>query len=766
MKKNIKSLLLLLIISSVIYVIFLTPYISTNQPVVLGFDTQELWGQFIKEYYRLIDQFFLTGELPFYSWNFFLGNNFFAAKSFYVTGNIFVLIGYLFKNLHFFDLQVVLHWMMFATAACTMYFYLSQFKFKEWVKNICCIMFVFSSYAIFFTSQLQFLSFYVLFPLLFGGMEIYFKNRKPYIFILSLALLIFTNYYMVYSLSIFMVIYFTFRYYFINEGFKGFIKSAVTLVLYYIVGALISGVLFVPTIMFITGNSRVGVVKESLWIFEPLSIYFNLLIGMFVPNHTYNLLYERNMFAAWYNYEELNLWCGSLFILLIPQVLHILNKNKKKAVYLLYLVFSIILFVPAFNSMMHGFSEPSFRWTCFIIFMNIYFVALGLDNLEKLNKRKLVYTVIVTSVVLIGYIPFLCLLLKNDLSLLGSTYLDQFKIFLVSVIFIVGFSLLLLSSNKYKKALLFVIVCVEMTTFGYIYYNDALYRTYRIDRDFIRNSTHVLETNENEFNEYLLSLEDENLNQFYRVYVPLDSIYWSYSRNNGVYYNLKGLMTYDSTYTTSFDQMNELINKGDNWWKIEITDGNLVNLFNTKYAVVVDESELPSNVDWRLITDSYRGGLQIYRNDHYRPLGTSYNSAISISEYKNNPDTSLFLSEVITEDNELSEIKGLLSDSVFALENIKYGGNHILASYETPKDSFVVVGIPYDKGWNISVNGQELKKFKVNGGLMGIQVPKGEHVIEMYFTPDGFKIGLICSFTGIVMLLGLVLIRRKKDNIS
>ncbi|MEG0404548.1 MAG: hypothetical protein RR571_09205, partial [Anaerorhabdus sp.] len=80
MKKNVKSLLLLLIISSVIYVIFLTPYISTNQPVVLGFDTQELWGQFIKEYYRLIDQFFLTGELPFYSWNFFLGNNFFAAK--------------------------------------------------------------------------------------------------------------------------------------------------------------------------------------------------------------------------------------------------------------------------------------------------------------------------------------------------------------------------------------------------------------------------------------------------------------------------------------------------------------------------------------------------------------------------------------------------------------------------------------------------------------------------------------------------------------
>lgn len=755
MKKKIKSILFIMIAVSIIYFVFLIPYISSSHPVVLGFDTQELWGQFIKEFYRLIDQFKSTGELPFYSWNFFLGNNFYAAKSFYVTGNIFVWFGYLFKNLHFFDLQVILHWLMFIISGFTMYIYLSKLKIDEWIKVTCSLIFTFSSYAIFFTSQLQFLSFYALFPLLFAGVEVYFEKKKPYLFILSLASLLFTNYYMVYTISIFLIIYFTFRYYIIFGTFKGFFKSALILVLYYFVGVLISGILTVPTIMFISGNSRIGEVKESLLIFEPLTIYFNLLIGMFVPNHTYNLLYEHNIFAAWYNYEELNLWCSSLFILLLPQAFYFSSKKQRVAWFLLYSVIGIILFIPGLNSMMHGFSEPSFRWTCLIIFTNIYLIAFVLQRLDKINKKLLIKTTLIATLTIIAFIPIAVLIFKHDISLVYQ-YIEQFKIFIIAALFTVCFACIL-CYKKHIKILLFLLVCFELGVFGFRYYNDALYRTYRIDRSFINNSTKVLESNENEFNDYLLNLEPENEYQFYRVYVPLDSIYWSYSRNNGVYYNLKGLMTYDSTYTTSFDQMNELIHDGDNWWKIEIDDPNLITMLNTKYAVVVDETELPEGINWRLITDNYRESLMIFRNDDYRPLGTSYNQVISINDYKKINDTNLFLSSVIAEEEDVKEIKDLLTNSNAVIENIRYGGNHILATSSSELDSFVVLGIPYDKGWSIKVNEIELKKYKVNGGLTGILIPKGNNELQMYFTPEGFKIGSILTIIGLLALIMIFL---------
>ena len=72
------------------------------------------------------------------------------------------------------------------------------------------------------------------------------------------------------------------------------------------------------------------------------------------------------------------------------------------------------------------------------------------------------------------------------------------------------------------------------------------------------------------------------------------------------------------------------------------------------------------------------------------------------------------------------------------------------------------------KGWKILVNDNEVKKYEVNGGFIGIPINQGENHIEMYFVPKGFKFGLIMSVLGSIMAMVLFIFsikERKKSGI-
>ena len=79
--------------------------------------------------------------------------------------------------------------------------------------------------------------------------------------------------------------------------------------------------------------------------------------------------------------------------------------------------------------------------------------------------------------------------------------------------------------------------------------------------------------------------------------------------------------------------------------------------------------------------------------------------------------------------------------------------------------SFLVLSLPYDAGWNVLINGTQVKTYDVNGGFIGFGVSQGENQIEMYFTPVGFKQGAILSILGClayVLLSSYELLRTKK----
>lgn len=69
--------------------------------------------------------------------------------------------------------------------------------------------------------------------------------------------------------------------------------------------------------------------------------------------------------------------------------------------------------------------------------------------------------------------------------------------------------------------------------------------------------------------------------------------------------------------------------------------------------------------------------------------------------------------------------------------------NAVRVETESKSDEIVCVAVPYSKGWSAKIDGNTAKIYKMNDMYMGIEVPAGEHIVELnYFTP-GLKWGYI-----------------------
>ncbi len=69
------------------------------------------------------------------------------------------------------------------------------------------------------------------------------------------------------------------------------------------------------------------------------------------------------------------------------------------------------------------------------------------------------------------------------------------------------------------------------------------------------------------------------------------------------------------------------------------------------------------------------------------------------------------------------------------------------------EDGILITSIPYESGWTITVDGEEVEPVKVLDSLIGIEVSEGAHTITMKFFPDYFKLGIAVSILGFSIIL-------------
>ena len=108
------------------------------------------------------------------------------------------------------------------------------------------------------------------------------------------------------------------------------------------------------------------------------------------------------------------------------------------------------------------------------------------------------------------------------------------------------------------------------------------------------------------------------------------------------------------------------------------------------------------------------------------------------------------------------ELKRWYEDTLSSEEYVdEVTSSHLITTVDTDKEK-ILFTMPYDEGWKITVDGKKVKQNKALNCLMYIDVTKGKHVIEMKYIPRGLIEGAILSSVGIIILITLYIIERKR----
>ena len=705
----------------------------------------------------VLQNFRNNGILPFWSWSSFLGNDFYSTKLFYFHD----IYDYPFAltDLAYSDIIFIQTYLKFMTAGLCFLYYAKVNDASRRASLLSSLIFAFSAYNLQTMMHPFFASFFVFLPLYFASVDRYIRHRKKGLFILMVFFLFINNYYLFYSVSLFTVLYFIWRWDREYHTMKSMLKNAFILIGCYMAGFAMSGIAVIPEAISILSNSRIGN-RSAVLLFDRILPYMDFLSGLFTP--TSILANRETTISALYSYDSLNhsvmavfLWSSSLTALLVPQYLFGRNKNTVSRISVL--IICAVGLIPILSSVMHGFSEPSFRWLGSVSF---FFAAMILPLLDEgETDRKTLLCSMIAAVLITAVSPILTALLSG---IEVREILPEYWLTVITLptLLVTWF---LLSGNR--KNLVIIPVLAEVCTVSYLSFfgNPPFAELNKADMD--RTATILGE--KGFYQSWMNQLDGNNPRQFIRNYVDAWGVYWGLSTNYNLYYDLMGVMGYDSTYTASTNDL-KLLNEEQVVdylpWTFNMTDPDLMTLVSTKYAVVAEESQVPFR-NYRFAADY--AAMKVYENLDYYNFGKTYTKIMTYDDYDLSKKN-LLEDVLVCLKEDLEEISSLLgSEEVKGFEEAVPSGNNCYAKLATTEKGFAVMAVPWHKGWSVTVNDKAVKTYAVSGGLTGIPVEAGFNDIVMTFTPVGLKAGAYLSIAGcvmfvIVLISGVFFGKRKK----
>lgn len=98
------------------------------------------------------------------------------------------------------------------------------------------------------------------------------------------------------------------------------------------------------------------------------------------------------------------------------------------------------------------------------------------------------------------------------------------------------------------------------------------------------------------------------------------------------------------------------------------------------------------------------------------------------------------------------------------LNDVVVEGNKVSGNIVAPKDSLLFLSIPYEKGWNVYVDGKKVSYKKIADTFIGIDLTEGEHKIEMKFYSPGLLVGGLISALSFFGLITFNLFNKKRKH--
>jgi len=97
---------------------------------------------------------------------------------------------------------------------------------------------------------------------------------------------------------------------------------------------------------------------------------------------------------------------------------------------------------------------------------------------------------------------------------------------------------------------------------------------------------------------------------------------------------------------------------------------------------------------------------------------------------------------------------------------ISYEPNEIKFQATTDAPQFLFLSDTYDRGWKSFIDDKPVETLQANYALRAVYVPQGTHAVYMKYMPDEFRFGVILSGIGLLLLVTMIYMSRKKSDYS
>lgn len=171
------------------------------------------------------------------------------------------------------------------------------------------------------------------------------------------------------------------------------------------------------------------------------------------------------------------------------------------------------------------------------------------------------------------------------------------------------------------------------------------------------------------------------------------------------------------------------------------------------------------------LVEPYFGAATVYVNGI--PKATDYpnkkeNGIISMGSYE---DKYVSVMVKVNEDFDVNNFGLYMLETEKIADTIKsvstgkiiLDKNKVRISASAAEGDYVYIPLSYNEGYTASLNGKSVDIEKVMGSFMAVKLENGQNELVLTYFPEGFKISLVLSLAGAVLLLLLLLISRRSS---
>ena len=580
------------------------------------FSALAYYGEALREFFRNL----LAGHPKLVMWDMSLGYgaDILSTLNYYAIGDpLNLLYGFVSpKNTEtMYDFMILLRMYL---AGITFIIYARKMKKRSYGTVIGALVYVFSGFC--FRLGLRhpfFINPMIYFPLLCLGIEKIYQRERPYVFIFAVCVSAMSNYYFLYMLTIFAVIYAWIRFYKYTEEnkIKTFFLTILKFGIYYTLGIAMAAVILLPSVIGFLGNGRYG--KGADW--KSLIVY---------PGKYYLLFIEN--FIGYGNMGS-NTNAGYLPIVGIVVLFTLFSQRMKHKKYRVAFIASIIaLILPIFGYAFNGFSYANNRWAFALSFIVALLTAEMYPRLFVMSKRQqigigagiIIYTVFCIIVNASGEE-----ILKNKGIMAACGLIAVFYILLL-IFQRLGYD----TQKRIVRVSMAILLLISVGVHGYYRFDP---KGYAYTQEFMDQG------------QAYRTLKEDNIRMLSKVNDP--SVYRVHAE--GYRYKNYGLINHLNTisgyYSITAKCVTDTI-KGYDTLGMQYADKykgvdqrlGLLSLAGVKYITVAHNSQVAKDVSskgdvpYEVEKQSKKGNITLYKNKYALPFAYAYDSYMTEQQYE------------------------------------------------------------------------------------------------------------------------------------